>query len=97
MILMGVASDGWGWLLMGRKIFVFTNVDGKIIGSFTPGNEQSTDLRQPRIATDVTIHGQITHEMEIPSHLPENVPSDILHQELAKILPSKEQPESKSE
>ncbi len=84
-IFRAVASD----ILMGRKIFVFTNIEGKIIGSFTPGKEQPTDPLLPQIATDVEIPGQTIHEMEIPGHLPEDVSTDVLHQELAKALQGK--------
>ncbi len=76
---------------MGKKIFVFTNNDGMIIGSFIPTGDQNADPSQPQIATDITILGQEIHEMEIPSHLPENVSPSILHQELAKIIAIKRQ------
>jgi hypothetical protein len=74
---------------MGRKIFVFTDMDGKILGSFTPVASQVHDPKAPTIATDIVIPGQMLHELEIPSHLPDDVATDVLHEELSKIIAQK--------
>jgi len=69
------------------KAYVFTNAQGKVIGSFVPNQEQATHAPsfQPIPHTE---SGQKIHEINLPTHLHNVTSPEEFHKELAKLIPS---------
>jgi hypothetical protein len=67
------------------KIFVFTNAQGKVIGSFTP--HEKPDPKAPTFHPIPHPHSEyVVHEIEAPDHLRNITSAADLHQELASLI-----------